>query len=104
MPEPGREFALRGRERTWATLRVEPNGKKVLCHKLTETELAVCPPLVPYEGTERLKCVLAVRDRGPCVELVSKSGQLRLRLAEGPEGGMVECVDPLCIAQLIVTI
>src|SRR5260370_16697999 len=104
MPEPAKELALRGGERTWATLRVAPNGKKVLCHKLTETELAVCPPLVPYEGKERLKCVLAVRDRGPCVELGSKSGQRRLRLAEGAEGGLFEVVDPLGDAQLMVTL
>ena len=104
MPEPAKEFALRGGEQTWATLRVEPNGKKMLCHKLTETELAICPPLVPYEGAERLKCVVIVRDRGPCVELVSKSGQLRVRLAEDPEGNLFEVADPLGDAQLIVTL
>ncbi len=106
MPEPAKEFALRGRERTWATLRVEPNGKKVLRHKLTEAELAVCPPLEPYEGTERLKCVVAVRERGPCVELVDKNGRgrLRVRLAEDPEGGLFEVVDPLGDAQLMVTL
>jgi uncharacterized protein (DUF433 family) len=104
MLERAKEFALRGGERTWAKLRVEPNGKKMLCHKLTETELAVCPPLVPYEGAERLKCVLAVRDRGPCVELVSKSEQLRVRLAEDTEGRLFEVVDPLGDAQLMVAL
>jgi len=104
MLEPAKEFALRAGERTWATLRVEPNGKKVLSYKLSETELAVCPPLVPYEGAERLKCVLAIRDRGPCMEFVSKSGQLRVRLAEDPEGNLFEVADPLGDAQLMVTL
>ncbi len=102
MAEPAREIELRAGKRTWATLRIEPNGDKILCHQLREAELEFCPPLLPYEGTSQLKCNLAVREQGPCVEFVDARGNLKLRLLEGDDGELIEVADPRGDAQLTV--
>jgi uncharacterized protein (DUF433 family) len=102
MAEPAIEFQLRNGENTWATLRVQPDGAKVLCHQRSETELKTCPPLAAYLGDERLRYQLAVRDHGPCIELIDHSGRLRLRLAEDEEGELPEVVDPTGDARITV--
>jgi len=64
-----REIQLRNGEHTWATLRIEPDGRKLLCHRLSAAEIAACPPLLPFEGNKRLDCKLIVSSHGPCVEI-----------------------------------
>ncbi len=102
-----KEIELRSAERTCATLRVEADGRKLLCHQLSEDELKTlegCQWLVAYEGSEQLVCNLAVRDQGPCVELAKSSGELELRLFEGEDGELFEVVDPKGDAELKVAL
>jgi uncharacterized protein (DUF433 family) len=102
MAERTREIQLRGAERTWATLRIEPEGRKLLCHQLSVAEIAACPPLLPFENGKRLECNLIVSDDGPCVEIVGANGRSRLRLVEGYDGELAEVEDPSGDAQLVV--
>jgi len=96
------EFQLRNGENTWATLRVEPDGRKLLCHRRKEAELKNCPPLAAYLGDERLTCQLAVRDHGPCVELIDGTGKPRLQLTEDDDGELPEVIDPTGDARIVV--
>jgi uncharacterized protein (DUF433 family) len=102
MAEAVREIQLRSAERTWATLRIQADGKKLLCHQLGEAELAACPPLLPFEGTEQLQCNLLVGERGPCVELGGVNGKPKITLVEGIDGELFEVTDPRGDAQLAV--
>jgi uncharacterized protein (DUF433 family) len=102
MAERIREIQLHSAERTWATLRVEPKGRKLLCHQLSAAELAACPPLLPFEGGKRLGCNLIVSGAGPCVEIVDANGRSKLRLIEGDDGELAEVEDPTGDAQLVV--
>ncbi|MBV8359165.1 MAG: DUF433 domain-containing protein [Deltaproteobacteria bacterium] len=95
-----REIQLRNGEHTWATLRIEPDGRKLLCHRLSAAEIAACPPLVPFEGSKRLDCKLIISSHGLCVEIVGADGALQL--SEGYDGELAEVVDPSGDAQLIV--
>jgi uncharacterized protein (DUF433 family) len=102
MAEQAIEFQLRNGENTWATLRVEPDGRKLLCHQRKETELKNCPPLAAYLGNERLICQLAVREHGPCVELIDRNGNPRLQLIEDDDGELPEVIDPTGDARIAV--
>jgi uncharacterized protein (DUF433 family) len=102
MAEAVREIQLRSAERTWATLRIQADGKKLLCHQLGEAELAACPPLLPFEGTEQLQCNLLVGERGPSVEIGGVNGKPKVTLVEGVDGELFEVADPRGDAQLVV--
>lgn len=102
MAEGIREIQLRSAERTWATLHIEPEGRKLLCHQLSAAELAACPPLLPFEGGRRLGCNLIVSADGPCVEIVGANASAKLRLVEGNDGELAEVEDPTGDAQLVV--
>ena len=104
MAERTKEFNLRSREQTWATLKVTSDNKKMLCHQLDETQLKVCPPLLVYEDADLLRCNMVVREQGPCVELINSQGQLRLRLYEGDNGDFPEVIDPSGDARLWVSL
>src|SRR5208282_6053621 len=100
MAETVREIQLRSAERAWATLRIEADGKKVLCHQLSEAELAECPALLPYEGPEQLHCHLLAGEHGPCIELGGANGKPKVPLVEGDDGELYEVADPRGDAQL----
>ena len=102
MAETVREIQLRSAERTWATLRIEADGKKVLCHQLSQAELAECPTLLPYEGAEQLHCHLLAGEHGPCVELDGANGRPKVTLVEGDDGELCEVADPRGDAHLVV--
>jgi hypothetical protein len=95
-----REIQLRNGEHIWATLRIEPDGRKLLCHRLSAAEIAACPPPLLFEDGKRLDCKLIVSSHGPCVEIAGANGGLQL--AEGYDGELAEVVDPSGDAQLIV--
>ncbi len=102
MAETVREIQLRNAERTWATLLIEADGRKVLCHQLSEAELAECPMLLPYEGAEQIQCHLLAGKHGPCVELGGANGTPKVTLVEGDDGELFEVADQRGDAQLVV--
>ncbi|HXR36376.1 MAG TPA: DUF433 domain-containing protein [Candidatus Binataceae bacterium] len=102
MADAVREIQLRNAERTWATLRIEADGKKVLCHQLSEADLAQCPTLLPYEDAEQLYFHLLAGKNGPCVELGGTNGMPKVTLVEGDDGELYEVADPRGDARLVV--
>src|SRR5437763_1130528 len=102
MDEAVKEFTLRSGERIWATVKMGPDGKRLLCHSLGESELAMHPTVAIYEDSELLACKLSVVDGDPCVEFVDPTGKPKLRLLEGEDGELFELIDPAGDAELAV--